>query len=134
VSGQRPEHPSTRRTTAGGWHRERERVGGAASDAEASEQLSRVSSVRGDDRKQGRLGVAAGGGPFGRRAAIIVEFEQGKLTGLGGIPCLKLLAAQFANLLPPIGMAANEDDIGLRHGDAHAASAWVDADVCKLCR
>ena len=64
--------------------------------------------------KKVRLGVAAGVGPFGRRTAIVLELEQGKLPWLGSVP--KLLAAELANLLPAIGVTANKYDFGLRHG------------------
>ena len=66
-------------------------------------------------RKQGRFGVAAGGGALGRGAAIHLQIEHGKLPQLSGIPCLKLPAAEFANLTPAIGVAAYEYHIGLRH-------------------
>jgi len=55
--------------------------------------------------KEGRLGVAASRRPFGRRTAVVLQFEQSKLPCLFGSPCLKLLAAQFAKLLPAIAVA-----------------------------
>ena len=66
--------------------------------------------------KKDRLGVAAGGGPFGRRTAIVLELEQGNLRWLGSVLFLKLLAPDLANLLPAIVVTANRYDVGLRHG------------------
>jgi hypothetical protein len=78
-------------------------------------QLSRAFSARGHVFEKGRLGVAAGGSSLGHRTAIVLEFEQGKLPRLGSVPYLKLLAAEFANPLPAIGVTANNYDVGLRH-------------------
>ena len=85
-------------------------------DTEVNLQSSRAFSARGHVFEKGRLGVAAGGGSLGHRTAIVLELEQGKLPWLGSVPCLKLLAAEFANLLPAIGVTANKYDVGLRHG------------------
>jgi hypothetical protein len=79
-------------------------------------QSSRAFSVRVHIREKGRLGVAAGGGPFGRRTAIVLELKQGQLPVLGGFPSLKLPAAEFANLLPAMGVAPNKKHVWLRHG------------------
>jgi hypothetical protein len=62
--------------------------------------------------EQGRFGVAADGGALGRRAAIVFQLEQSKLPLLGAFPRLKLLASEFANLLPAMGVAADKYDVG----------------------
>jgi hypothetical protein len=80
-------------------------------------QLSRrFLSARGHVFEEGRLNVAAGGGSLGRRTAIVLEVEQGKLPVLGGFPCLKLPAPEFANPLPAMGVTAINYDVELRHG------------------
>ena len=56
--------------------------------------------------QKGRLGVAAGGGPFGRRTAIVLELEQSNAPWLSSVPCLELSAAELANLQLAIGVTA----------------------------
>ena len=85
-------------------------------DKKVNLQSFRDLSARGHVLEKGRLGVAAGGGPLGRRAAVVLELEQGKLPWLGSVPFLKLLAAELASLPPAIGVTANKYDFGLRHG------------------
>lgn len=79
-------------------------------------QSSRALSARGHVLEKGQLGVAAGSGPLGRRTAVVLELEQGKLPWLDSVPLLKLLAADLANLLPAIGVTSNKYDVGLRDG------------------
>ena len=52
-----------------------------------------IMSAKGSARRSGRRRT------LGRRTAIVPEVEQGKLPVLGGLPSLKLLAAQFAKAL-----------------------------------
>jgi hypothetical protein len=66
------------------WHCRR----GAGHDAQRGNTESaiiRAFPARRHHCKQGRLGVAASGGPLGRGAAVVFQFEQGKL------PCLSAL-------------------------------------------
>ncbi len=53
---------------------------------------------------------------------------------IGYFPCLKLLAAEFANLLPTVAWPPMRIMPGFVIGEAHAASAWAAADVCNPCR
>jgi hypothetical protein len=83
-----------------------------------------VFSARLRGPEKGRLGVAAGGCPLGRRTVIVLKLEQGKLPVAAGFPSLKLPAAVFANLLPTIGVAANKYGAsGFAMSDAYAASS-----------
>jgi hypothetical protein len=55
---------------------------------------------------------------LGRRTAIVLELNQGKLRWLGSVPFLRLLAAELANLPPAIAVTANKYDVGLAMADA----------------
>jgi len=66
----------------------------AMNNMEARSSLSRVLPARRHLVKQARLDEAAGGGPLGRRAATLPEFEQGKLRQPRGFPRLKLPAVE----------------------------------------
>src|ERR1700741_435993 len=54
-------------------------------------------------------------------AAIVFQFEQGKLPCLFGFPCLKLLAAEFRNPLPAKGVAIDNQDVELSHDQPSCA-------------
>ena len=84
-------------------------------DTKESAIIPRVLGASSCEQK-GRLGVAAGGGPFGRRTAIMLDLEQGKAPWLDSVPCLELSAAEVANLQLAIGVTAKQYDAGLRHG------------------
>lgn len=71
--------------------------------------------ARGHAREQSRLLIPTGCRPFGRRRAVVFQFEQGKLPGLGGLSCLKLLPPQFAKALPAKGVAINDENVRLCH-------------------
>jgi hypothetical protein len=66
----------------------------------------RLKIVAGHQAEKSRLPVSPGGGALSLRAAIFLKLEQGRLVPFGGLPSLKLLAAEFAYLLPAIGVAA----------------------------
>jgi hypothetical protein len=70
----------------------------------------------GQQGEQGRLKVASRRRALRLGAAIVFEFEQGKLSCLFGLPRRKLLAAQQAKLLPAKGVAIDDDGVGLGHG------------------
>jgi hypothetical protein len=66
--------------------------------------------------EQARLLVASGGGAFGLRPAIVLQFEQGELPGLSGPPGLNVPAAQFEKTLPTKWTTIDHDHVRLAHG------------------
>src|SRR5579862_9081967 len=46
---------------------------------------------------------------------VVLQRKKDELPGLGGLPSLKLLAAEFRNPLPAKGMAVDDDGVRLGH-------------------
>jgi len=84
-----------------------------ATSVEIIQRLSLAFSARRRSGEKGRLSIAAGYSPLGRRTAIVFQLEQGELPRLGALPCLKLLAPQSAEALPAKGMTVDDDNFRL---------------------
>jgi hypothetical protein len=80
--------------------------------------------VASHNSKKGWLAVTPDGRPFGCRAEVRLHFEQRGLARLRGVPCLKLLPAQFAEPLPAKGVTIDNEGVGLCH-DTPAQAAWA---------
>ncbi len=66
--------------------------------------------------EEGRLAETSRRRALRLRAAIVLQLKQGKLPCLFGLPCLKLLAAEFRNPPPAQGVAIDHNNVGLGHG------------------
>ena len=86
-----------------------------------------------DSTEEPRLAVTPVRGAIGLRPAIVLKLEELELPALLGLPCFKLLAAQFEESLPTEGMAVDDEGVGPGHGAPHAAS-FSAAGFCRSCR